>query len=843
MTIESVKNCSYSCVVYIKNKFIEFSQSKFTCTLWTIASKIKNFVFSYRPSPFERTPEQQQIFNQIKKRYEGLSRSAVIISQQSEQQATKLSQTRHSENDSKPIQQLRLLARQLAEAGIECAQEQVENPDLKKALKEITPVVPALCDIFSEIICNIIQKVSFENLIDRAVKIMDKETKVHIQAQKATEAEREGLIRAIKTCVQYEHEQAEDVDYRSIEAWQYNDAVQFLEQVTKVGKESLLKEVYAEAYDKALSSGKSEVEAKKQAHTARKEIRNTPSSKELCRAAYLRDFYLTTFVGNQGVTKNVGQIASALGVDSQGSQCLDVSNYINQLAKELSDQIISSFDQVINDAVLPNTFWLTYLKTSDALKMNSIKNKIVVHLVQPFITKSIQSLLQTLVSPQKLNKQIATNVLPSVKDQLIAQTCQFVITANWKELSPYFYALEIASKTDRKQISLDISDKVKKLIIEKEQVLNSITDDRFTKVVNDLLRQHFKNHKLIRQSLVEQKDTAQFNDFIHHLYKLVVICPALPKDEQANKRERTLTYLKTSILVMLPQSYRKRGQSLWKEAARRTEEDAFYTVVTPLIDKIEEELISKRDNTDQVVNEAFIKEVLIKFLKNGKLNAFPANPSKIYGEMIFNIGLEFGDLAPKTKTLTGLIPGVHQYVKNTINNSVISALAPFRASHKKIAQLVVDSLTSKFCKKDKKEIDKDKLKDFIFTKKTEALSENEEESDAEFYDCEESQPTMESEIATLASLSFGLVKQIPSTFLTSENLQEMLQWSLKKTLIGESPLVFANTLAKIQNGFFNHRLINLSRTAQLSRMVIHTLKEMGNNNVEKKSIPKSEPKQ
>lgn len=822
MNVNSIKILPSEIKIFITNKFSEFSRSNFARYLWIIAAKIKNFVLQLFPSPFVRPPEQQQTFDLIKKRYENLYRADVVTSPKEEEpHPLSFNFTLKFKNDSKPIQKLRLFARQIAQTSIECAQDEIKNPDLKKTVTEIAPLVPILCDIFSESICKTIQNISFEKMIDRISDIMNKEIKFHIQAQKATEMESKRLMQAIKICKNYDQV---EIDYHSIDEWQYNEAKQVINQAVRIGKQALLNEVYANIYDISILNGKSKAEAKKEAQAAYKAM-GTASSEKLCQEAYLRDFYLTTFVNNEGVTKHIKRIALANGRDGLESQSQDAHNYCKDLAIVLSNQLFSLLQTELNKAFLPNTFWQTYLTPEDALNANAKKNEILAHLTQPFITKNIFSLLQTFIIPQVLNEQLAVNILPLLEDLLVEQTCQYVITTNWKELSPYFYAFEIANETAQEGISLNISSRIKSLIIEKEAIFNCITENRFKIIVNTLLHNYIKTHKLIRQAILEQCDTKQFDDLIAHFYELVVICPVMPLNEQFRKRTSTLAYLKTSILVMLPQSLRKKGQSLWDEASQ--EGNAFYCVVTPLVDKIEKALIHQRNNTDQVVNSAFIKKSLLQFLLNDQVKTYPINSSKDYGEMIFNLGVEFGGLAPATKAIVDFIPGAHQYIKDTINKHVVGSIAPYRNSHKKIIKAVVDSLIDKFCQNNHKMIDKQKIRDILFKNKDKVLAQVSEESDEEFHDCADTEieTSMEQKIDSLALLSFSLFKQIPSAILPTENLQRLFHWTLEKTLTGDDSKIFATTLTKIQHGLFNHRLINLSRVARLSRIFIHTLKE------------------
>lgn len=797
---------------YAQYRYNDFIASPLAHRMWKIAIRVKNYVFR---TPFVRSPEEQQLFNEVSARYRGGARPSVISpAVQVIPTHLPLTTTRDGVNDPKQIVELRRILRAFLTSYFECLIESVESKEVKRILTVLQRAFPALCDIVVSMVCQILQNISFENVVDGALTIVNDEAKFHGIALKECKEELKRIAEAKKIVKDYDEEAKKNGPYRKITKDQYDQAQQFLNGVDEAGKGALHNKTFTTCYQEAIEKGESEKKAIKLAKQACKELDKDPAFKDNCQEAYIESYYVYTFKRLGGLTSGVSVIISANGKDNQGSEAKDIQNYLLGLSEKIANEVVETFKSLLSDAVFPASFWFKYLPPLEGLEVNQQNEGLLASVLKPHLAHAVYLLLQQFANPAKLSNSMAA-ALVSVEDQMLFQLFQGAIKAHWEELSPLLYALEIAKIEDRPQIERNIFDKLKNWVPEKDKVLKDISDERLAKSFNRYTQSYLKQHRVIRETMLNQKDNGQFKEFTRHLYELFIACDAYPEEQKEKKRKDVLADLKASILVMLPQSLQRQGTKLCK-GSKDEHIDTFNHIVSPLIADLEKALKKQIDNTDKTVDETFIKDAAVQFLTHGTLKKCQAQGSDLIGDLVFRLAFDIGSIAPNTASRTKFIPGGHSLAKSQINGLVGASIAPYRASHRPYTKSIIDSIASKFFNEQRTEVDKQKIKEILFKKPKKAQVGL--DSDDEYVSAEEDeieQPCIDKELKRVGNLSYGLTKQVSPA----------IEWILKNILIGNNPGPINEALDQIYTSFITVPMIDLSRTGQLTGLIVQSLKE------------------
>lgn len=807
---------------------------------WFVSKKIGNIVFFWRSSPFIRTVEQQKVYDLIKNRYNVLetkrtqTQSLNTRTTQLHLNPAELTTNGHTlaQPESQPIQNLRILGRQIAASAVDGAKKNITDPQVKSLIDEVKPLVPVLTDIVSEKVCELIQNISMPNLFDENLDIIRQETKAHIQASSQTEQEKKRIDYFLSIIQRFPEEQAYSPWERTVSPEEYERAVQFIREVNDAGKEPYLRHIYAEAYDKGLQAGLTETAAKGKAHQERikyaAEIKkNLAKSFEIkvCINHYLKDFYTTQFVICGGTTKVVSEITMKQGIDYQGVQVDEYYNHLKVQAEKLSHVIINLFNSLMNDAALSETFWKKYLKTGMASEVNSAKETLIRDTLKPILTNAIEKALLMAVTPQLLDQQLGSGLYPAVEEGLLATLCKFLVVTKWKEVAPDFFAYNVASDTSRIGLAVQIKDKIYKDLQACEGIeAADIPRAGFDKIMDEMLSSMITDQFAVRQILASVSSTPEYQPVIDNFYDMVITAAAMPSQEQANrKRLEAKASLKAHLLTLVPPSYFQEAYKLPDgntDIGKRKQQETFHANITPWVDKIEKQLIKIKSEYESTLRPLDKKALSAEIQK--VQSDEPTEVLTGFGDLTFDLGLQFGQLAPNLSWYTGFIPWVHGMIKTQIDKAVSVTVAPLRASHHQIINQTVDSLGAQLANKDKTGVDSKKVEELFFseTKKPEL----------------QSQKSVANAVDSISRLGFALAMQIPLMLGYGNKITTTVRTVLRACITGNTPAHIDSVINKVHQAYFHNRFINLSRVERIIDGLIANIEETNKELAKKRAL-------
>lgn len=834
MSYFSIKEISNNGVNLIVSSLRQINRFTYTKSFWAAAKKIKEFAFFWRCSPFVRPKDQQSIFEQIKARYidiETKSEIEPLRGRASEVNLADLLLTNGNnttQKESESIQRLRVFAKQLTLAIVDCAEGLKHSTDAVRSLEAVKPLVPALTDIFSEVAGDVIQNISFPKTMDGALGYVSSETRAHVAAEHATAQERQRVESLKNIIATYNDEWDRDVDTPTISEKEHDDALAGLREITNAGKEPLLRETYAVAYDSAITAGDTETVAKEKAQKARMDAAKIIKKQNLdpvwtqkCREFYFRDFYFTAFSVNGGTTKVVSKIALEPGIDVRGMQNRDFNSVMDRLVEKVTDKVFDIFEDVIDEAGVPREFLQKYLKTEEADRIETVKRQSVRDIIRPLIFEGVGKAVRMWVVPELLNEQLAFNVLPPIEDQLLKVYIKFIALANWNELAPYFYAYDVAGEEQQKLIGDQIKEKLLALLPVKYGVSipADMSRERFNESADMMLKSFQSEQSFIRRTLESQAKTAEFYSMVDAFYDMAVTAPAMPtEDDRSKGRAVALASIKSYMFTMIPAECRTKSVSLLNGRAAEDQLNTFHANLTPLIEKIEKRLASLQNQIATAKDKkSIVKQGVMDALSEAPVESFP-----VYGELVFDVGLKFGQLAPSLGYWSSWVPYLHGKIKKVINDAASVGVAPYRSSHHELVNNIVEALEKKLGYKENEGLDRKKVNEFIFVKKEHVPNSREQ---------------LQKEMHVLSKLGFGLAMEVPPMLGWGERSTDWIQWAMKKTVTGEDSTHIERVIGKVQNAYFDNRYINLSRMESIVNLLMASIDDAQKEIARKKSSP------
>ena len=810
----------------------KINQLAFSKALCNSIKKVKDIVFFWRSSPFVRPKDHQSVFDQIKARYINIETKSLIEPLRGRASDLDLGDQlltngeNATQKESHPVQKLRVFARNFVMKIIDCTADLKSSDDAKRSLEAVKPLIPALTDIVTEITGDVIQNISFPNTIDGTLNYVAAETRAHVAAQEATEKERDRIDQLKSVISIYNTDIENDAESPTYTKQDYDNAIKALKEITNAGKEPLLREIYAKAYDDAISAGNNDEIAKEKARKARMESAQivkkpnlVPELTERCREFYFRDFYFTVFSGQGGTTNVVSKIATEQGIDVKGMQNRDFNALIDRMADKLADKVFEIFEEVIEDAALPKEFLLKYLKPEAANRLDTVKKESMRQIIRPLLFEATAKAVRMWIVPELLNEQLAFNILPPIEDQLLKVYCKFIVQANWNVMAPLFYAYDVAGEEQKKAIAEKIKEKLFTLLPTKYGVSfpADMPKERFNESADMMIASFQEDQSFIRQTLQFQVKTAEYQSMIDAFYDIAVTAPAMPAEEaRTKKRTEALASIKSYMFTMIPDAYRKNNENLLQDQTAELQLETFHANLSPLIEKIEKRLAILQPQ----IAAAQDKKSVVKKGVMDALSDEPMESNPVFGDLVFDIGLKFGKVAPRLEYWSSWLRPLQASIKRKISESSTAGIQPFRSSHHELVNSVVDGLEKKLSNEQGNDLDKAKVNDMVFVPKPRPPNVNGQ---------------LAKEIQVLSKLSFGLAMEVPPMLGYGERGTDWIQWAIKKTVTGDNSTHVENVVSKVHDAYFNNRFINLSRIERIVDLLLTNLHDAQKQIARKKS--------